>query len=264
MVLRECRASGALSETVLGVVAVNNILCLVGFSLVSAVIDLTAGPMEPGTAFYSIYESVFGLVWQLLGSAALGYLVGLLLASWASRITEHGEMLILLAGTILLCVGASRILDLSPLVASLAVGATMANLSGRSRRLFSVLSRTDPPLYAIFFVIAGADLDIALLSSLGTLGGVYIAARSAGKLLGGCFGARWLGLASAIQKNLGFALLSQAGLAIGLTLVINQRYPEYGPTVGAVVLGAVVVFELVGPISARFAVLRGSEAPAQG
>ena len=101
---------------------------------------------------------------------ALGFLAGLLLAVWAAHAVEHGEVLILLAGCILLTVGAAAALELSPLVASLSVGATMANLSDRSRKLFAALGHTDPPLYAIFFVIAGADLNLALLPSLGLLG----------------------------------------------------------------------------------------------
>ena len=66
-------------------------------------------------------------------------------------------MLILLIGCVLLTVGVATLVDLSPLVASLAVGATMANLSAKSRALFDALARTDPPLYVIFFVLAGAD-----------------------------------------------------------------------------------------------------------
>lgn len=257
MVLRECRATGPFNDTLLGIVAVNNIICLAAFSIVATVLDVSTG-LGATEAAVLIFNSVFTFIWQMLGGVALGFLVGLMLASWATRITEHGELLILLIGAILLCVGAARILDISPLIASLAVGATMVNFSQRSRRLFSVISRTDPPLYAIFFVIAGADLDLNLLGKLGALGVVYIAARSLGKLGGGWLGARWLGMESGIQRNLGSALLSQAGLAIGLTLGIGSRYPEYGPTVAAVVLGAVIVFELVGPISTRFAVLRES------
>lgn len=257
MVLRECRSSGLFNDTVLGVVAVNNIICLTAFSIASAVIDLSAGRGgEQGSVL--IYNAVFTFVWQMLGAVALGFLVGLLLAGWAKTVTEHGEILILLVGAILLCVGASRILEVSPLIASLAVGSTMVNLSKRSRRLFGVISRTDPPLYAIFFVIAGADLDLGLLATLGTQGVVYIVLRSLGKLGGSWMGARWLGMEPIIQRNVGFALLSQAGLAIGLTLSIGQRYPDHGPIVTAVVLGAVVVFELIGPVSARLAVLRGS------
>lgn len=83
------------------------------------------------TANEMLYRSVFWFLWETVGSAALGYLVGLLLATWSSHVTESGEMLILLAGSILFCVGFSRALSLLPLVTSLAVGATMVNLAGR-------------------------------------------------------------------------------------------------------------------------------------
>ena len=101
-------------------------------------------------------------------------MVGVLLAAWAAKVDEHGEMLILLVGAILLAIGAAQMLDLSPLLATLAVGATMVNLSSESRRLFDALSQTDPPLYAIFFVIAGADLNLTLLPSLGLIGLIYV------------------------------------------------------------------------------------------
>jgi len=262
MVLRECRASGPFSDTLVGVVGINNVLCLLGFSVVTAGIDFVAAASEPAGAFASLYTSGFYLLWQLFGSVALGYLVGLVLAAWASKVVEHGEILMLLAGAILLCVGIAQAIDASPLIASLVVGATIANLTSRTQKLFDSLSRTDPPLYAIFFVIAGAELDLGLVQTLGALGGGYIAARAAGKVAGAALAARWLGLPAAIQQNLGVALLSQAGLAIGLALVIQRRYPEHGPVLGAVVLGAVVVFELIGPVSARFAVLRGARAAA--
>jgi Kef-type K+ transport system membrane component KefB len=173
-------------------------------------------------------------------------------------------MLILLAGSILLCVGVSRLLDLSPLIASLAVGATMVNLSGRSRQLFETLAGTDPPFYAIFFVIAGADLDLALVPAMGVIGLVYVFGRSVGKFVGGVAGARWLQLEPAVQKFLGFGLLAQAGLAVGLTIAIEQRYETFSPIVSTVVLAAVAIFEMVGPISTRFALIRSGEAEAFG
>jgi Kef-type K+ transport system membrane component KefB len=261
MVLRECRSSGPFNDTLVGVVGINNVLCLLGFSLVTAGIDFVAAA-SAGGALASLYASGFYLVWQLLGSVALGYLVGLVLAAWASKVVAHGEILMLLAGAILLCVGVAQAIDASPLIASLVVGATIANLTRRTQQLFDALSRTDPPLYAIFFVIAGAELDLGLVRTLGALGAGYILARAAGKVAGAALAGRWLELPAGIRHNLGVALLSQAGLAIGLALVIQRRYPEHGPVLGAVVLGAVVVFELVGPVSARFAVLRSARAEA--
>jgi len=257
MVLRECHAEGDFSDTLLGVVAVNNVVCLVAFSIVSAGLDLGSS-LTPEAALSSLYRAGHALVWQVAGSLALGFLVGLLLARWAAHVDEEGELMMLLAGAILLCVGASHALEVSPLVASLGVGAAVANLSARPHGLFAALSRADPPLYAIFFVIAGADLDLGLVWTLGPLGAAYVVTRALGKFSGAFLGARLLGFSPAVQRNLGTALLSQAGLAIGLVIVIERQHPEYAALIAAVVLGAVVVFELIGPIGARWAVLRAA------
>lgn len=207
-----------------------------------------------------VYRSAFWFVWQLLGSVALGFLVGLLLARWSAHVTESGEMLILLAGAILFCVGAATAMDLSPLVTSLAVGATLVNLSSRGRHLAGALSNTDPPFYAIFFVIAGAELDVTRVPEMGILGVLYVAGRSAGKFAGARLAARGLGLPSRVCDYIGFALQAQAGLAVGLTLAVNARYPQYAPVVTTVVLASVAVFEMIGPASTRFALVRSGEA----
>jgi Kef-type K+ transport system membrane component KefB len=259
MVMRESNASGPLSDTLLGIIAVNNVLCLVVYSLVASLIELT-GSIGTAPLLQSLFRSIFPLVWQVVGSAALGYLVGILLASWGSKVVEHGEMLILLVGCVLLCVGLALVLDLSPLLASLMVGGTMANLSTRSRSLFTALGQTDPPLYAIFFVIAGADLDVSLLGSIGAVGATYIACRSVGKFVGAQIGAWRLGFERSVQRLLGFGMLTQAGLAIGLTLAISRRFPDFSPTITTVVLSSIIVFEMIGPISTRFAIVRSGEA----
>ena len=260
MVIRECNGRGPLSDTLLGVLAINNIFCLTAFSLAGTAIDLASAYTRSEPLGSALYASIFPLFWQLIGSVALGFLTGLLLAAWAQQVSENGEILILLAGSLLLCVGVARTLDLSSMVASLAVGATMVNLSARSRSLFRALSSTDPPFYAIFFVIAGADLDLGLLREIGLLGFAYVAARLAGKFLGARIGARKANLAPQVRQLLGFALLAQAGLAVGLMLATEQRYPEYADTIKTVVLSAVAVFEMLGPVSARFAIIRAGEA----
>jgi len=258
MVIRECDSAGPLTENLLGIIAVNNLLCITLFGLVAAMIDITVG-LEGISTLEALYRSMFWFLWQMIGSAALGYLVGLMLAGWSSRVTESGEILILLAGSILFCVGASRGLNLSPLVASLAVGATMVNLAGRSRHLFDSLSNTDPPFYAMFFVIAGAELDVARIPAMGMLGFVYVVGRAGGKFAGAGIATWRLGLDSKVRNFLGFALQAQAGLAIGLTLAVNGRYPQFAPVVTTVVLASVAVFEMVGPMSTRFALVQAGE-----
>jgi Kef-type K+ transport system membrane component KefB len=263
MVIRENNAAGPFTEALTGVIGLNNILALIAFSVVAMVLDLSAGSAAGTMSAGTVAASIFPLVWQLVGSSALGYLVGLLLAAWASRVVESGEILILLIGCVLLTVGIATAIDLSPLVASLAVGATMANLSAKSRRLFEALGHTDPPLYVIFFVLAGADLELGLLPSLGLLGVAYVVCRAVGKFGGAWAGARHARLPLPFQRLMGFSLLAQAGLAVGLVLVTRQRFPEIAPTVTTVVLGAVVVFEIAGPLSARFALDRSGESGAE-
>ncbi|MEO8500953.1 MAG: cation:proton antiporter [Vicinamibacteria bacterium] len=260
MVIRECDSAGPLTDNLLGIIAINNLLCITAYSLVAAMIDLTAGAGGSAGFATTLYNASFSLIWQLVGSVALGFLVGLLLASWSSHVVENGEMLILLAGSILLCVGVSRFLELSPLVASLSVGATLVNLAHRSRHLFEALVLTDPPFYAIFFVIAGAELDVRLIPAMGALGLVYIVGRAGGKFVGARLGARWLGLEPSVQNLLGFALLAQAGLAVGLTFAINARYESYAAVISTVVLASVTVYEMIGPVSTRFALVRAGEA----
>lgn len=257
MVIRECNSEGNLTEILTGVIALNNIFCLICFSLVMSFIDFTARSGESWQD--AISASLLPLLWQMIGSLALGFLVGLLLSAWAQQVVEHGEILILLGGSVLLCVGFSQWLGLSPLVASLAVGATTVNVSNRSKSLFKALSQTDPPLYAIFFVIGGADLNLGLLGDLGVLGLVYIIGRGAGKFFGSRYGARRAGLDPMTQKWIGFSILAQAGLAIGLVLIVNQKFPEAGKTVTTIVLASVAIFELIGPLGARFALVGSGE-----
>ena len=259
MVIRENNAAGPFTEALTGVIGLNNIFALVAFSLAAVALDVSALAATGAVSVGGIGRALFPLFWQLVGSAALGFLVGLLLASWASQVVESGEILILLIGCVLLTVGVSTMLGLSPLVASLAVGATMANLSGKSRRLFAALSRTDPPLYVIFFVLAGADLDLSLLPSLGLLGLVYVLCRATGKLAGARLAAKRTRFPEPVQRLLGMSIFAQAGLAVGLVLVTRERFPDIAPTVTTVVLGAVIVFEIAGPLSARFALDRSGE-----
>jgi Kef-type K+ transport system membrane component KefB len=259
MVIREVDSEGPLTDSLLAIIALNNIYCIIAFSLVGAAIDLSSGLGSSASFIGTLYGALYPLVWQLAGSVALGFLVGLLLARWASTITETGETLILLGGSILFCVGVARVLELSPLIASMAVGATMVNLFHRSQPLFETLSEADPPFYAIFFVLAGADLDVSLVGSLGLVGVVYLMGRAGGKFLGAQIGARRLGMAPSVQSYLGLTLLAQAGLAVGLTITAEHRFPEVAPAVTVIVLASVAVYEMFGPIATRWALMRSGE-----
>ena len=260
MVLREYNAEGSLTQVITGAIAINNLVCLTCFLLVTSGLQV-AGRLGMGGE--SIYATLYSVVWQLIGSAALGYLVGLLLAGWSTRVIEHGETLILLIGCVLLCAGLALFLNLSILVVSLVLGATTANLSAHTGRLAMVQSRTDPPFYAVFFVIAGAHLQLGLLRSLGLLGLAYIVARAIGKLIGTYFGSLLARSTKQVRRQLGPAVLAHAGLAIGLVLSLVRRYPQLDAELTVVVLGGILVFEILGPISVRKVILRAGESHAR-
>lgn len=262
MVLRETNSDGPLTESLLGIIAVNNLLCLTAYTLVSSIIALADGAAGDMTVFGAVFGTTHSILWQIVGSAALGYLVGVLIAGWAARLVEPHELILLLAGGVLLCLGVARYLDLSSLVASLALGGAIINLSKRSRRVFDALGQTDPPFYAVFFVMAGADLDARMVPEMGMFGVYYLLARGGGKILGASFGGKRLKVEATLQRYLGLALLAHAGLAVGIVLNVTRRFPEIGTTVSTVVLSAVVIYEIVGPIAAKFAVVQSGESRA--
>jgi Kef-type K+ transport system membrane component KefB len=258
MVLRECNAKGELTDVLTGVFALDNLVCLITVNVILAAVQFYLQP--GGRNAIAIYQTIVPFLWQILGAAALGYIVGFLLAAWSAKVVEHGEQLILLAGCVLLCVGASNVLHVASMITNLAVGATLANLSERSRHFLESLSKTDPPLYAIFFVLAGAELDLSLLPMLGIPGAIYIFGRLAGKIGGTRAGIALAGAGGKLGRRLPFAMCAQAGLAIGLTLTIERRVPELAPGITAVVLASVIVFEIIGPFGVRWTVLRAGEA----
>ena len=206
------------------------------------------------------YRAAHGLLWTTCGSVALGALVGLLMDILASRAKEAGEAIILSAGAVLIAVGASRALGLSPLIATLALGATVANASRHGDRLLRALGRADPPLYAAFFVLAGAELVPSSVLGLGAIGAAYIVARALGKIAGARIGLRGQNVPRVVRQQLGYCLVSSSSLAVGLTIQIRAAFPAYGTTVTGIVLAAVVIFEIIGPLLTRRALFASGEA----
>jgi Kef-type K+ transport system membrane component KefB len=258
MVLNEYDAQGPLTDRLLALVALNNMYVLFMFGLVTAGLRLLE-PAEQGWLF-SGYRAVHGLLWTTVGSVALGALLGLLMDLWARRAKESGEAMILSIGVVLIAVGASRWLGLSPLISTLALGATVANASPHGDHLLRALGRADPPLYAAFFVLAGAELMPASVLGLGVVGVGYTLARATGKIAGARIGLRGQDVPPLVRRHLGYCLVSSSSLAVGLTIQIRSAFPEYAATVTGIVLAAVVIFEIIGPLLTRRALLKTGEA----
>lgn len=159
---------------------------------------------------------------------------------------------------------------LSPLLTNMTAGALIINLSPDNHRVFRILRPLTPPIYALFFVIAGTELRPAVLMDpqILLLGGAYILARAVGKYGGVWLGCRIAGTSTAIRNNLGICMLPQAGVAIGLVLLIEAspamaalplRYQPIIAMMVNIILLSVFVNELIGPPLSRLAIIRGNE-----
>lgn len=258
MVLNEYDAEGPMTERLLALVALNNTYVLIVFGIITATLTLLTP--SPDTWLWNGYRAVHGLAWTLLGSLALGALVGVATDLWATRVKESGEAMILAAGVVLLTVGASRWLGVSPLIATLSLGAMVANGSRHGGQLLKALRRADPPLYAAFFVLAGAELVPASVLTLGMAGVVYVAARAVGKVAGARIALRSQEVPPLVRQQLGYCLISSSSLAVGLTIQIRSLFPQYAVTVTGIVLAAVLIFEVIGPLLLRRALVVTGEA----
>ncbi len=260
MVMREVKSFGPLTDTITGVVAINKIVVLLAFSIAMAYVGMQSGSTTEAGALMVLYEAGFTLFWETFGSMAVGYLVGMLLSYWEPFMDEVGERQILVIGSILLIVGASQALHVSPLIAALAAGCTLTNLTRRVELLGEVIRGLDPPLYAIFFVLAGAATQLDVLKELGAAGVFFVIARLIGKVGGMAIGSRLTDMPPMVVRYLGVSMLALADLAIGLSYEVGRRYPDLDTSVSTIVLSAVAFYELAGPLATRFAIFRAGEA----
>lgn len=262
VVMREYRSAGPLTSTLLQVVALDDAVGLMTFALL--------GPIARADLTGSAASSVLMTILAPLGGIAAAFAIGIALGAGLAFILRHvrntEEGLALVMGVILLGAGLAQHLQISPLLLNMAVGTTLINVSDRADRFIDALERMSLTIYVPFFVLAGASLHISEVGRLGLIGLTYLLARSAGKVLGAALGSRLAHAQASVQKYLGIALLPQAGVAIGMVLMLQQAVPEAASLITTVVLGSVMVYEMLGPVCAKIAITRAGEvgqAPAQ-
>jgi len=239
-VVQESKADGPLSRLVYQVVAIDDAWCAILFSGIIVMLSWLSGSSEGGwTALAHGLTEVFG-------SIALGLILGLPM-SWLTGRLQPGEpMLLESIGFVLLAAGLAELLGLSYLLSCMTLGVTVANLARHHVRPFRSVKGIAFPFLALFFFMAGYQLEWSALPALGALGLAFIAARMAGRLLGGFLGG-WLAGSTAVNRNrIGACMMPQAGVAIGLTLVAVERFPELSYLLPLVV-ATTVLFELFGP-----------------
>lgn len=260
MVVREQRAKGPMTQTLMALVALDSAFAITLFGIV---VSLTQHLLvaDGGSLSLQILRSLVEIFFSLV----LGGVVGGLLYILVNRLHESGE--IMTAGlAILLLMGEIAVfLHLSSLLAGMTAGCVLVNTASRDVRMFRELNKFEPPIYVMFFTLAGVHLDLHSLQTAGIVGLIYFLARIIGKIAGVFLGARLSRAIPEIGRNLGLALLPQAGVAIGLIFLLssNPVLARYTDIITPVVLAAVFLSELIGPIGTRFAITRAGESTVQ-
>jgi len=253
-IIREYRAKGPFTSTLMSIVAIDDAACIILFGLVSAVVAV----MLNGTALS------FSIVWhpflELFGSALLGVGTALFLILLLRYVKDKQQRLVLLIGFIMLNSGIAQALSYSPLLTNMISGFFIANIYTRPSSLFAIFNDIELPIFILFFTLAGLSLHLDILVANWQLAILYVVVRSIGKVGGISLGAHIGGASQEVKKYLGFAMLSKAGVTIGLLLLVQSRFPGIASVITAVELAAVTVFEIVGPGITRYALFASGEA----
>lgn len=261
-VLQEYRAKGPLTKTLYAVVGLDDGLAIMIYGFAAALARLFV--TGEGMSFANLLRGP-GL--EIIGSIALGGVFGLLSGYFINKLRERTEVLAASLIAILLCTGLSNYFHLSIILSNLSLGMVFANLFlTANRRAFRTAEMVAYPMYIIFFFIAGAHLQVQLLPAMGLLGLTYILCRILGLMGGATLGAAVSHSEEVIRKYLGFGILSQAGVAIGLAILVNKEFASLGEKGGELALlvintiaATTIFFEIIGPLGVKFAISHAGE-----
>lgn len=257
MVIRETKAKGTFTDTLLAVVAIDDPVCVILFAIASGFASLTLH--NAGVSPFMVFlDSILGVIYALL----VGIGLGLLLTRVIPKIKTPAELQTLSLGLIILGSGLAIQWNLSPLLVNMALGSAIANLSYRADSVIDRITALDTPLYVLFFTLSGASLNLSSLKEIGLVGIIYVVFRVIGKMLGSTLGAYISDADENVKKYLGLGLVPQAGVALGLALIAKQTMPEIGEFIHPAIVSATVIYELIGPPLAKFALIKAGDAKA--
>ncbi|MHC4563166.1 MAG: cation:proton antiporter domain-containing protein [Planctomycetota bacterium] len=256
-VLREYKTRGVLTQTVFAILALDDGLALVLFGVASSIaarlLPQAASAGQDGGMLMALLHTAK----ELLGGAALGAGAGIGLNWLLRRRRDHDRALTYTVGTLTLVIGISHHLGLDTILAAMALGVAITNLAPRrSGSAIEIVERFAPPIYVLFFVLVGAHLHIGKMAwPLAALAGVYVIARSAGKIVGANVGGRLASAAPSVRKYLGLCLFCQGGVSVGLALMAGERFRDVmifdniplGVAIVTIITATTFIVELLGP-----------------
>lgn len=254
LVVKQYKASGPLTSMLLPVVAMDDAVCLILFSVLSSV----AAVLANGTSL-NVGQMLLKPLKEIGLSLALGAAIGVVVALCARAFKSRANRICVIVCSLFLCTALADRFGLSQLLVCMMNAAVMVNLTKEADKLLEGCDRWTPPLFMLFFVISGAQLNLTVLRSVGLLAVAYIVFRAVGKYAGATLGAVVTKAHPSVKKYLGLTLLPQAGVAIAMSQLAVDVLPAYGDQIRAVVLTGTLVYELLGPVIAKIALTKAGE-----
>lgn len=254
MIVKQYKAKGPVTNTLLPVVALDDAVALMAFGISMAVANVISSHGNAPIGKLLIHPCI-----EIIGGLLFGVLLGIIMVLLVKVYTGRGNRLAITIMMICVCVGVSDLVGFSSLLACMMLSMVFVNLSKYRDKIYEPLDRITPPIYMMFFIISGASLDVTIIASVGLVGAVYVIGRVIGKVLGAALGAKISKAPKIVSKWLGFTLVPQEGVAIGLATSAAATLPEYGKRIQTIVLCGVVIYELLGPVITKFALKKAGE-----
>lgn len=252
MVIKQYRANGPVTKTLLSVVAIDDATALILFGFALAITN----SLSNGSG--NLLMMLLSPIIEVVVSVIIGTVMGLIL-SYAIRFYKDDLRVPLIIATLLLTLGISAIFDASSLLVCMVLGAIFCNLSNEADKTMNIIDGITPSLFMMFFVLSGAELNVYILPSIGLVGIIYVVFRIVGKYAGAYVGAKLSKASENVCRYIGPCLIPQAGVAIGLSLVAQSMLPEFGSTIRAVILCGTLIYELIGPFVTKKTLIMAKE-----
>lgn len=262
--VRETRSRGVFVKTLLGAVAMNNMSCIVLFELTRSAsrFGVLPDPRLASALSVPITQALLESLYPLGLAIAVGAGAAILTHLLTLRIVRPERLATISVISILLTFGLASYVALSPLLACMALGIVLSNLNpARDRLVDYVFTNFEPAIMCVFFTVAGMHLSFEHAAQAGWVALIFFAFRIGGKLVSANLAMRLAGATERVRRCLGMALIPQAGVAVGLVILIEDD-PAFAPIHAlfvAVVLTAVTLNEIVGPIATRISLSRVGE-----
>ena len=257
-VLKEYRTKGPLTTTILGIVAMDDAVALILYAIAATI----SAPLLGGHSV-SLLAQLGAIAYDIFGSVILGLAFGFFLNLILKNIMNNdGRVLGFSLGTLFLCTGLCNSLGLDNILASMFIGFFMTNFAHpKTNAMFKLVEKFTPPIYVLFFVTVGAKLNIWIMTPfIAVIALLYVSGRTIGKTIGSRLGARLTGAPESVRKYLPYCLLSQAGVAIGLSIAAGNDFSDsIGPQIMLIITATTFIVQILGPICVKYGVSKAGE-----